>query len=49
MGSNYEMCIYNQFMEVMGCLDATEKACAVKKEHKEDVDWLNAWIDGMIF
>ena len=48
MGGNYEKSIYNQLMEVMGRLDAVEKDLRTeKKEHKEDVDRLNAKIDGL--
>lgn len=45
MGGNYEKSIYNQFMEVMGRLDAVEKDLHVEKaQHKEDVDRLNVRI-----
>ena len=48
MGGNYEKGMYNQLMEVMARLDAVEKDLRVeKKEHKEDVERLNARIDGL--
>lgn len=48
MGGNYEKSIYNQLMDVMARLDAVEQDLhAEKTEHREDVDRLNAKIDGL--
>ncbi len=48
MGGNYEKGMYNQLMEVMARLDAMESELKnEKREHKEDVDQLNARIDGL--
>lgn len=48
MGGNYEKGIYNQLMDVMASLDAMEnKLHTEKREHKEDVDRLNAKIEGL--
>lgn len=48
MGGNYEKGMYNQLMEVMARLDAVESELKnEKREHKEDVDRLNAKIDGL--
>lgn len=48
MGGNYEKGMYNQLMEVMARLDAVEKDLRVeKKEHKEDVERLNAEIGSL--
>lgn len=48
MGGNYEKSIYNQLMEVMGRLDEVEKELRnEKKEHKGDVDRLNARINDL--
>ena len=48
MGGNYEKGMYNHLMEVMVRFDAVEKDLRVeKKEQKEDVECLNARIDGL--
>lgn len=48
MGGNYEKGIYNQLMDVMARLDAMENELHTeKREHKEDVDRLNAKIEGL--
>ncbi|MGF0031535.1 hypothetical protein ACQRBN_00965 [Bariatricus sp. SGI.154] len=48
MAGNYEKSIYNQLMDVMARLDAVEQDLHTEKiEHKEDVDRLNAKIDGL--
>lgn len=48
LGGNYEKSIYNQLMEVMSRLDSVEKDLhAEKKEHKEDVERLNAKINDL--
>lgn len=48
MAGNYEKSIYNQLMDVMARLDAVEQDLHTeKKEHKEDVDRLNAKIDDL--
>lgn len=48
MTGNYEKSIYNQLMDVMARLDAVEQELHTEKtEHKEDVDRLNAKIDGL--
>lgn len=48
MGGNYEKGMYDQLMEVMARLDAVENELHdEKREHKEDVDRLNARIDGL--
>ena len=48
MGGNYEKGMYNQLIEVMARLDAMEGELKnEKREHKEDVDRLNARIDGL--
>ena len=48
MGGNYEKGMYNQLMEVMARLDAVESELHVeKKEHKEDVDHLNARLNSL--
>ena len=47
MGGNYEKGLYNQLMDVMARLDAMENELHTeKREHKEDVDRLNAKIEG---
>lgn len=46
--SNYENGIFNQLQEIMNRLDSVEsELCTEKKEHKEDVDRLNAKIDDL--
>lgn len=46
--SNYENGIFNQLQEIMNRLDSVEsELCVEKKEHKEDVDCLNAKIDSL--
>ena len=48
MGGNYEKSMYKQLMEVMERLDSMENDLRSEKaEHKEDVDRLNARIDGL--
>ncbi len=48
MGGNYEKGLYNQLMDVMARLDAMENELHTeKREHKEDVDRLNAKIEGL--
>ncbi len=48
MGGNYEKGLYNQLMDVMARLDAIENELHTeKREHKEDVDRLNANIEGL--
>ena len=48
MGGNYEKGLYNQLMDVMPRLDAMENELHTeKREHKEDVDRLNAKIEGL--
>ncbi len=48
MGGNCEKGMYNQLMEVMARLDAMENELrAEQKEHKEDVDRLNAKLDSL--
>ena len=48
MGGNYEKNIYNQLMDVMARLDDMENELHTeKREHKEDVDRLNAKIEGL--
>ena len=46
MAGNYQKSMYNQLMEVMARLDAVENSLRIeKKEHKEDVEGLNARIE----
>lgn len=48
MSGNYEKSIYNQLMEIMARMDSVEKELQTeKREHKEDVDRLNAKIDSL--
>lgn len=48
MGGNYEKSIYNQLMDVMARLDVMEDELHTeKREHKEDVERLNAKIEGL--
>lgn len=48
MAGNYEKSMYNHLMDVMARLDAVEQDLRTEKiEHKEDVDRLNAKIDGL--
>lgn len=46
--SNYENGMFNQLPEIMNRLDSVERELHTeKKEHKEDVDRLNAKIDSL--
>lgn len=46
--SNYENGLFNQLQEIMDRLDSVEsKLYTEKKEHKEDVQRLNAKIDDL--
>ena len=46
--SNYENGMFNQLQEIMNRLDSLERElCTEIKEYKEDVERLNAKIDGL--